>query len=339
MDTGKSTMVKQLSSEEPRPKTKLMVTYRQTQASDAQGKNPEYFHYNDLKSMPGRFNEQGHFVEALADREQYPNVICQFDSLPGLIAAGRFLAPFDLVILDEIESILSHLSASTFRNRHLTVNLLVEILRQAKKIIALDGHLGQRTFDFLTMNEIKCGPVVINKFLPERPLEFVFLNGKVGHEYWQNTLLASLRNGENCIVYSMSSNEVDLLERVVLEEKILPEAEILKITRVSCGAVKKGLDQVNEQWTRRLVMLSPTVEAAVDFNKSWFARAFIYICLGSTTPRGLDQMKSRVRKLENPSVLCFVQQGIALPVGGIHSKCGVTTNDMDPEGTFPSLRL
>jgi hypothetical protein len=172
MDTGKSTMVRQLSSEEPKPKTKLMVTYRQTQASDAHGKNPEYFHYNDLKSLPGRFNEQGLFVEALADRERYPDVICQFDSLPGLIAAGRFVPRFDLVILDEIESILSHLSASTFRNRHSTVHLLVEILRQAKSIIALDGHLGQRTFDFLTMNGIKCGPVVINKFLPERPLEF-----------------------------------------------------------------------------------------------------------------------------------------------------------------------
>ncbi|GAQ93144.1 hypothetical protein KFL_013220020 [Klebsormidium nitens] len=180
--------------------------------------------YNDLKSTPGRFNEQGHFVEALTDRKRHPDVICQFDSLPGLVAAGRFFEPFDLVIFDEIESILFHLSASTFRNtgRHSTVNLLVEILLRATKVIALDGHLGQRTFDFFTMNGIKCGPVVINGSLPQRPLEFVFVNRKEGHEYWQNTLLESLRKGKNCIVYSMSSNEVDLLERVVLSGRCCP---------------------------------------------------------------------------------------------------------------------
>jgi hypothetical protein len=150
-------------------------------------------------------------------------------------------------------------------------------------------------------------------------------------------LLTALLNGENCIVYSMSSNEVDLLEELVIERKVLSEAEILKITRDSCGEVKKGLEHVNEQWTKRSVMLSPTVEAAVDFNKPWFARAFLYICLGSTTPRGLDQMKSRVRKLENPSVLCFVQQGIALPVGETRPKCRVTINETDA-GTITTLK-
>jgi hypothetical protein len=335
MDTGNPTMVKQLSFEEPKPKTKLMVTYWQTQASNAHGKNPEYFHYNDLKSLPGRFNEQGLFVKALADQERYSDVISQLDSLPSLIAARRFFQQFDLIILDEIESILSHLSASTFWNRHLTVHLLVEILRQAKSNIALDGHLGQQTFDFLTMNGIKCGPVVINKFLPERPLEFEFPKGKEDHEYWQSTLLTTLLNGENCIVYLMSSN--DLLEELVIERKVLSEAEILKITEDSCGKVKKGLQHVNEQWMKRLVMLSPTVEAAVDFNKPWFARAFLYICLGSTTPRGLDQMKSRVRKLENPSVMCFVQQGIALPVGETRPKCRVTIKETDA-GTSQPLK-
>jgi hypothetical protein len=88
----------------------------------------------------------------------------------------------------------------------------------------------------------------------------------------------------------MSSNDVDLLEKVVVEEKIL-RLQPKDYKRLVWNG-QKGLEQVNEQWTKRLVMLSPTVEAAVDFSKPWFAQAFIYICLRSTTPRGLDQMKS-----------------------------------------------
>src|SRR3569623_384617 len=111
MGTGKSELVKRGKAEEPVPQKILLVTYRQTQAADAHGKNPEFAHYADLKALPSQLNEQGALVAPLADRVRFPKVIVQFDSLNHLLADSRVVDSFDLVILDESESILAHLSA------------------------------------------------------------------------------------------------------------------------------------------------------------------------------------------------------------------------------------
>ncbi|GAQ92938.1 hypothetical protein KFL_012130020 [Klebsormidium nitens] len=165
MDTAKSTTTRAILQEPPRPETALAITYRQTQASDAAGKNPDFAHYGELKTKRGR--EVGErFIEPLADRELYPRVICQVDSLRGLVGDDSRVPAFDLVILDESESILAHLSADTLSVRTVIIRLIAELLRRARWLICLDGHLGQRTFDFLTLHGIRCSPVIINKHVP-----------------------------------------------------------------------------------------------------------------------------------------------------------------------------
>jgi hypothetical protein len=313
MGTGKSTLLQALMSEQPRPRTALMITYRQTQASDAHGKNTDFFHYNHLKDLSGRFVDDSMFIEALADRDRFPRVICQVDSLFRLLVGGRLVTSFDLIILDESESIFSHLSAATLKTRRTTMSFMIELFQEAKKIVALDGHLGQRTYDFLSLNGIACGPAVINEHLPARPLCFEFVTGNDGLDVWTEAICGALQSGENCFVVSMSSEAAYRLADTISGTRLVPESEVLVVTRHSAGDVKKGLENVNVAWLRRVVIISPTVEAGVDFNREWFDRTFIYICPFSTTPRGLDQIKSRVRYVREPTVLCFVHSGIVLP--------------------------
>ncbi|GAQ78155.1 hypothetical protein KFL_000090020 [Klebsormidium nitens] len=267
MDTAKSTTTRAILQEPPRPETALAITYRQTQASDAAGKNPDFAHYGELKTKRGR--EVGErFVEPLADRELYPRVICQADSLRGLVGDDARVPAFDLVILDESESILAHLSADTLSH------------------------------------------------VPERPLQFEFLEGRAGLQLWESAIFEALGAGQNVFVASMSSDRARSLGSAVAERGLVDEGQILVITRHSDGEVKRGLGNVNESWAKRLVIISPTVEAGVDFNRPWFHKMFLYICKKSTHPRGLDQMKGRVRQLVDPVVLCFVRQGINLPTTG-----------------------
>ncbi|GAQ92784.1 hypothetical protein KFL_011360020 [Klebsormidium nitens] len=315
MDTAKSTTTRAILNEPPRPETALAITYRQTQASDAAGKNPDFAHYGELKTQRGR-EVGGRFIEPLADRELYPRVICQVDSLPGLLGDDARAPAFELLILDESESILAHLSADTLSARHFVIRLIAELLRRARRVICLDGHLGQRTFDFLTLHKIRCSPVLFNKHVPERPLEFEFLEGRAGLQLWESAIFEALEAGQNVFVVSMSSDRARDLGSVVAERGFVAEGQILVITRHSHGEVKRGLGNVNESWAKRLVIISPTVEAGVDFNRPWFHRMFVYICKRSTHPRGLDQMKGRVRQLVNPLVLCFVRKGINLPTTG-----------------------
>jgi hypothetical protein len=115
---------------------------------------------------------------------------------------------------------------------------------------------------------------------------------------------------------SMSSDKARELAAAAAERELVEKADVCIITRDSDGEVKRGLEDVNTSWKKRLVIISPTVEAGVEFNQPWFDRMFLYICQQSTHPRGLDQMKGRVRRLVDPSVMCFVQQGVTLPAEG-----------------------
>jgi hypothetical protein len=254
MGSGKSTLLCTIVDEEPTPKTVLYMTYRQTQASDAAGKFADFAHYNDLKQMRGR-QVGNHFIKPLGDRELFSRVICQVDSLPGLLAEDEGASAFDLLVLDESELIFAHLLADTLRERHTIIRLIVELLQHARRIICLDGNLGQRTFDFLSLHKIACAPVLINKHAPERPLKFEFLEGSEGRQRWENKLFGALEGGSNVFVVCMSSDKARELGAMVSERGLLEEAQILVITRHSAGDIRRGLKEVNKTWMLRLCLV------------------------------------------------------------------------------------
>ena len=57
---------------------------------------------------------------------------------------------YDLIIIDEIESILSHFDAPTFKGTSRDVfNWMSEIIKNSNKMIVLDGDIKNRTHNFL----------------------------------------------------------------------------------------------------------------------------------------------------------------------------------------------
>jgi hypothetical protein len=341
--TGKSTLLWAIINESPTLKTALMVTYRQTQASDAHGKNRDFSHYNELKQKRGRL-DGGTFIEPLADRELFPHVICQVDSLPRLLIENVGAPSLDLVILDESKSIFAHLSAATFRERHTVIQLVVELLRRARRVICLEGHLVQRAFDFLTLHGITCSHALINKHASDRPLRFEFLKGAEGLQQWRNAIFEALEDGSNVLVVSMSADKGRELGAVVVERELLEDEEICIATWHSSGEVKKGLEDVNTTWKKRLVIISPTVEPGVDFNQRWFHRMFLYIYHSSSGPRpdkgprapSRGPLCHVLRAAGNP----FAQGGAGwwrLPGGDERNVC--PTSEVGAQGDVPVVRL
>jgi len=99
MGTGKSYMLKRLINEHFQIKTVLFVTYRQTLAYEQERKLKDAGFVNYL-SVPRE--------APLHDRETYPRVICQYDSLKRLTEHVTAVPQFDLVILDEVRVFLTH---------------------------------------------------------------------------------------------------------------------------------------------------------------------------------------------------------------------------------------
>lgn len=76
----------------------------------------------------------------------------------------------------------------------------------------------------------------------------------------------------------------------------------------SDDSLKQKLTEVNKLWSKyEMVIITPTVEAGVDFNVSdHFDKLYVILSTGSTSQRGLLQMCNRVRSLKSTDVNVFL---------------------------------
>lgn len=127
-NTGKTQTLKHLISE-CEPTRILFVTCRQSLA------------YN----LQGSFAEEG--VENYLDGEyRADRLICSLDSLFKLVKRDHFkqkwvVPHYDMVVLDEVESILAHFESNIIANKISTFVTFDAILKKCEKIVSLDGTL------------------------------------------------------------------------------------------------------------------------------------------------------------------------------------------------------
>lgn len=172
VNTGKTECCKNVVKEirqtsAPQVVNELYITYRVAQAKDLKKRFPETANYLDLKAdykdewFPDP-NCRTNLLTALQNRDKFPQIVVQVDSLLNLRPHGiGEVAPFDLVILDEVASILAHLSSATLRSGLQTGELFCEIVKNAKRVLAMDDGYGQREHEFFQLAGVP-GKLVIN---------------------------------------------------------------------------------------------------------------------------------------------------------------------------------
>ncbi len=296
MGTGKTTLQRALLSHAFPGKSALIVTYRQSLALELQRKLGDlgFVNYMDVQG-------------SMHDRDRYPRVICQLDSLARL---DELETPqFDLIILDEVESTLCHFASPTLSEPLATMRRLVAIMHQAGHVLPMDANLGAATHGFLERAGIT-KRTVVNAFRPPPKTYWVVKS----EEAWLARIMADLQAGKNVVVASMSTEQLVTVQRLALEAGVVNDAEVLVHTSKSDDAVKRKLVDVDTLWSRyRLVMYSPTIEAGVDMSRAHFDTMHVYCCRLSTTPMGLAQMTGRVRALRDLNVQLCAPGGLAAP--------------------------
>jgi hypothetical protein len=158
VDTGKTdtctTILSELECASSRLQlTIVFITYRVAQAKDLKKRFPGFENYLDLKAdyTNEYFADTGSSekLTLLQNREAFPDLIIQVDSLLGLRPQGvGEVPPFDVVVFDETASILAHLSAATLKREMCTANLLLKIVQNASRVLAMDDGYAQREHDF-----------------------------------------------------------------------------------------------------------------------------------------------------------------------------------------------
>jgi hypothetical protein len=214
---------------------------------------------------------------------------------------------YDLVIIDEIESILSHFEChQTFHGKSKdTFEFIQNVIINSSKLMVLDGDVGNRTYNYIKsfgqciniVNDIK-----INKknFLVTQD-----------NDNFSNKISNSVKSGEKVVIVSMSTGKCDTFHQKLKKE--FPEKRVLTYTGSSDDNTKKDFNDVTNIWNKcDILIYSPTCEAGVNFDIEHFDRMFGILSGKSTSPRGFLQMLARIRKVKNNEIVllneCFDQK-------------------------------
>ena len=267
-DTGKTTLLKTIT---PQYKSILFVSYRITLSENLLGG------FSDFEIYYNRFMED--------------KIICQVDSLDKLTFGS-----YDLIIIDESESILNHFSAGSLKNQKDTFELFCSYLYNAKKIICLDGDLGNRTKKIISVFGKQ---KMITNEVKKDTNHFILTPNE---EYFNKDIDETIEKKKNIVIVSMSESHCKKLYA-----KYKDNYKCIIYTSSTGDNDKKLLANVEKIWINyQIIIYSPSIESGVDFNvENYIEKIYVVLCSQSTSQRGLNQMIKRCRKINNKNILVY----------------------------------
>ena len=293
-DTAKTTMIKAII-EHHKPQRVLWVSYRKTLTYD----------------ILGNFKQFG-FVSYL-DRYYFADkIIIQIESLLKIDSDDDSNVPYyDLIIIDEIESILNQFSSSeTFHGLAKETYYYLDAIIRASvkkngKIMSFDGDMDLRSYSFLE-NYGKTLNIVNDVNFNNRKLVI-----NPNRCQFENVMFEKLDNDKKIVLVSMT--EKDALHYSTVFKKRYPDKIIGIYTGKTSDSIKKQLEKVNEEWILcDIVIYTPTIEAGVNFDIVHFDNIFGIISDGSCSQRAYFQMLARVRKITDAEIMILNSTGMKL---------------------------
>ena len=238
----------------------------------------------------------------------FDKVIISLDSLEKLgtfneEAEYKGVEEFDLVICDEICSLLKHFDFKEIKNVEMCYRIFKYYIQSSKQTYFLDGDISNREIGWFNKYIKRGGDNV------QKPL----FNALTGIKYdlklsyckagQYNKILEALEAGKNIAIVCMSSAEC-LKMYNALGDKYKTKV----IHGNSSDAEKAELCNINSIITNyQCFIYSPSISVGVDINPKiegiiykHFDNIFGYVCEGSVCPRDYFQMLARVR---NPKSL------------------------------------
>lgn len=284
-NTGKTTMIRSIFNEF-NPKRILFITHRQSLTNELYGAFKKYRLCNYLN---GSFD---------ANR-----LICQIESLHKIFEHtnpyhhnnnGQII-PYDLIILDEIESLLNHMMSPTIQNKQQTFELMCRIIRDSKKILALDGDFSNRGYDYI--NNFGKSIIIRNTMIKDKK-KYIFVNNQ---KYFNKEIDESLNSKKNIVVVTMSSKQGK-----ILYEKYKDKYNTIFHSSKTDDTMKDLLLDVETNWKCSLLIYSPSIQSGVSFDAPHFDKMFVILSSKSCSPRDVCQMTHRIRQFNENNVLIYL---------------------------------
>lgn len=277
-DTGKTQLLKSILRDYPHLNKVLMVTYRITLAYEFESVFSE-FDFENYKN--GNFKSD--------------HLINQTESLLRIADDAETLKKYDLIIIDESESVLNQFNSPTFKGKSAkSFELLVALCKNpTTKIITLDGDMSDRSYTFVEYFGNACNIVNTCNFNTKT---LNMYQGKKALKKFETQMFNDLSNNLKLVIPVMSATYGIEMKKLINEQ--YPNKNVLNYTSTTSDTEKQDIKDIVNKWSNAdVVIYSPTIESGVSFDVvGQFDKLYGYVCFGSCSQRSYFQMMSRVRK-------------------------------------------
>jgi len=219
------------------------------------------------------------------------NLVIQLESLK---KCNYKLFKNGIVILDEVNSLLSHLRSPTLNNKRKDIYMyLIELIKNAKYVICLDADLSDWNIKFL--EEIK----------------------QTNYIVYHNTIQNKLNN--IATFYKCPQSVIDIMEKQIKNRKYFIACfdSLRKMNKVieylsKIGNKKEWLIYSSEidynlidtkDWIDKYVFFTPSIIYGIDYNYKEID-VFCFVYKNHLNPLQIYQMISRARKQKNVHIYC-----------------------------------
>ena len=232
-----------------------------------------------------------------------PLLICSIDSLTHLLTENEY---YDLIILDEIESLLNQFSSSTITGRKINntalLNSFLQLCKNSKKIISMDANYYDRADNFIRQLTGDNKYLMIWNNYNNNEKKKLIIHGTDTEPI--KMIIEHLKNYRPICTIFQSINKAKqflnmLLNNEQLKNILTPSNHILH-TAESPDKEKRKLENVNELWKEKLLVLyTPTIDVGISYDTpDHFEQLFIFCSTMSNTARGVFQMTERIRNFK-----------------------------------------
>ena len=298
--SGKTQLIKNIIKKYE-PKRILYISYRQALTDNIED---EFYKFGFKSYLNGVFNADRQIIQLESVHKLYKKKIDLFedDDNISMQTMGQIVPKYDLIILDEIESVLNHFHSKTFKNNgsEEAYNKLYKIITNSIKVISLDGDMNQRALKYVS----NFGQMLtINNECNTSKRVFNFMSDE---EIFKTELLKdvdiAIKDNKKIGICSMSKMETIKYESILLEHN--KKIRILLINSDTAGEVKKKMKNIKKYILEYDIFIySPSVEAGVNIDiKGLFNNLYCIVCGGSTSPHSFLQMTARIRHLNNNNI-------------------------------------
>lgn len=260
-------------------------------------------------SFSGRFRRLGFkcYQDPTCDLLHDDRVIVQLDSIVRLRKEdGSYVMDYDLIILDEAESLLHYLQSKTLKKRRKeSFDMLCHFLDTAKAVFACDADLGARAWHFIATARKHATTTLFENMRKVDTKKYIFVPS---FESWAKKLIELLEDGKRVAIAVNDKAVADKLYAFLQHR--FPDKRLQEYSRDSSGRDRKEVADCNTLWLELDILIyTPTIGCGVDFNPPdpHFDVLFAYGTATANSAREFKQQLGRIRKPRSGQVYLYLK--------------------------------